>query len=84
MTPLRSRRLAPALALGAAEHLIGGHTEKPGDDLGERERLAVAVLAGVGRQQLERLLADTALGVDLELEGLREAFAALGRRACRR
>ena len=41
----------------------------------ESERLAVTLLPCIGGEQLERLLADTALGVDLELERRRKTFA---------
>ena len=66
--------LAAALALGAAEDVVGGDAEQPGDDLGEREGLAVALLARVGREQLDRLVRDLAVGIELEFERRREAF----------
>ena len=66
--------LAAALALGAAEDVVGGHAEHAGDDLGEREGLAVALLARVGGEQLDRVISDLTFGIELEFEGRREAF----------
>ena len=66
--------LAAALALGAAEDVVGGYAEQTGNDLGESELLAVAFLAGVGGEQLDLSLSDAALGVELEFERGRKAF----------
>ena len=43
--------LAAALALGAAKHVVRGKTEQTRDHLGECKLLAVALLAGVRREQ---------------------------------
>src|SRR5262249_14415588 len=66
--------LAPPLALGAAEDVVRGNAKQPGDDLGESQSLAVALLARIGREQLDFALADAALGVELEIEGRGKAF----------
>ena len=74
MTPLRTFLGGGARAFGAAEDVVGGDAEQAGDHLGEREALAVALLARVGREQLDGLVSDLAFGVELELERRREAF----------
>ena len=66
--------LAPSLALGAAENVVGGNAEQPGNDLGKRQRLAVAFLARVGGQQLDGRAGDLAVSVQLEFEGRGEAL----------
>ena len=65
---------AAAFAHRAAEDVVGGDAEKARHDFGQRKALAVALLARVGREQLDRLLGDAVLGVELELERRREAF----------
>src|SRR5512143_3995199 len=52
--PVSHPRLSPPLALGAAEHFVGGHIENARDDFGESERLAVALLPRIGGEQLKR------------------------------
>ena len=66
--------LAAPLALGAAEDIVGGHADEAGDDLGKSEGFAVALLARVSGEQLDRVISDLSGCVDLELEGGREAF----------
>ena len=58
----------------SAENVVRGDAEQPGDDLGKRKLFAVAVLARVGGEQLDRLLGNAPLGVELELERWLEAF----------
>ena len=64
----------PALALGATEDVVGGDAEEARHDLGERERLAIAFLACVGREWLGWLVRDLAIRIDFELHRGREAF----------
>ena len=66
--------LAAPLALGAAEDIVRGKSEQSGDDLGERKRSAVALIARVGRQQFDLSLGDAAFAVELEFERWRKAF----------
>ena len=71
---LAARRGA-ALALGAAEDFVGGDAEQSGDDLGEGEVLAVAVLARVGGEQLGPVGSDVTARIERVFERRRKAFA---------
>ena len=48
--------------------------QKPGDHLGERELLSVALFPRVGRQHLDRLIGDPAPVIELVFERRREAL----------
>jgi hypothetical protein len=63
-----------ALPLGAAKDVVRGHAEQAGNDLGESEGLAVALLARVSGEQLDRVISDLSVGIELELERRWEAF----------
>jgi hypothetical protein len=57
-----------ALALGAAEHFVGGEAEKTGNDL------AVTFIPRVGAKDFDRLLRHATRGVELEFNRGRKTF----------
>ena len=63
-----------ALALGAAEHFVGGEAEKTGDDLGYGKSLAVTFIPRVGAKDFDRLLRHATRGVELEFNRGRKTF----------
>jgi hypothetical protein len=67
---------SPALSVGAAEDLIGGHADHSRHDFGEREVLAVALFPHVGGEQLIGFGGGVHAGIELEFERGRETFTA--------
>ena len=66
MTPLRMRVQPAALALGALEHLVGGHADQRGNDF--REHQLAAFFRDIRRKRhICGLVRDLPVSIELEL-----------------